>query len=87
MTDVSNFTAVVNVPSCSQQTHSSDYNSVDASNYTPDHADYYRGKLPVMLPGAIIGAICLIAAFFFLVWVSELCIWLPSPGVLGPRPS
>ena len=75
MTSVSNLTAVINVPSCSHQTHSSDYSSVDASNFTPDHGDYYRGKLPVMLPGAIIGVLCLIAAFLFLVWVSE-----PSPS-------
>lgn len=71
MTDASNLTTVVNVPGCSQRTHNSQYNLADASNYTPDHGDYYRGKLPVMLPGAIIGVICLIAAFLLLVWVSD----------------
>lgn len=70
MEDAQNST-FVNVPTCSQQTHSSQYSSVDASKYTPDHGDYYRGKLPTMLPGAIVGVICLIAASLFLVWVSE----------------
>lgn len=69
MTDVRNL-PVVNVPSCSHQTHSAHYSAVDAANYTPNNGSYYRGKLPVMLPGAIIGVICLIAALIFLVWVS-----------------
>lgn len=59
------------IPSCSQQTQYTQYNAADAAAYTPDHAAYYRHQVPVMLPGAIIGAVCLLAASAFLAWVSR----------------
>ena len=59
------------VPSCSQQAQYSQYAAADAAAYTPDHAAYYRHQVPVMLPGAIIGAVCLLAALAFLAWVSR----------------
>lgn len=58
------------IPSCSQQTHLSQYNTADAAAYDPEHGGYYAHKVPVMLPGAIIGAVCLVAALAFLLWVS-----------------
>lgn len=59
------------VPSCSQQAQFNQYNAADAAGYTPDRAGYYRHQVPVMLPGAIIGAVCLLAAVAFLAWVSR----------------
>lgn len=57
------------IPSCSQQTHLNQYNAADAAAYNPEHGGYYVYKVPVMLPGAIIGAVCLVAALAFLLWV------------------
>ena len=59
------------IPSCSQQTHLRQYNAADAAAYNPEHGGYYAHKVPVMLPGAIIGAICLVAALAFLLWVRQ----------------
>lgn len=59
------------VPSCSQQAQFNQYNAADAAGYTPDQAGYYSSRVPVMLPGAIIGAVCLLAALAFLGWVSR----------------
>ena len=59
------------VPSCSQQAQFDEFNAADAAGYTPDQANYYRHQVPVMLPGAIIGAVCLLAALAFLAWVSR----------------
>ena len=69
MTDVQS-QAVSYIPSCSQQTRLSQYNTADAAAYDPEHGGYYAHKVPVMLPGAILGAVCLVAALAFLLWVS-----------------
>lgn len=58
------------VPGCSQQAQYRQYVAADAVAFTPDAGSYYRHKVSVMLPGAIVGAVCLLAALAFLVWVS-----------------
>ena len=68
-----NTSVVSYIPSCSQQTHLSQYNAADAAAYDPEHGSYYAHKVPVMLPGAIFGAICLVTALAFLLWVRQLC--------------
>lgn len=59
------------IPSCSQQAQYSQYDAADAAAYTPDQSSYYQHQVPAMLPGAIIGAVCFLAALAFLGWVSE----------------
>ena len=59
------------IPSCSRQTHLNQYNAADAAAYNPEHGGYYAHKVPVTLPGAIIGAVCLVAALAFLLWVRQ----------------
>ena len=63
--------AVSYIPTCSQQTHLSEYNNADAAAYHPQQGSYYAHKVPTMLPGAIIGAICLVAALAYLLWVRK----------------
>ncbi|DBA96611.1 hypothetical protein WJX77_007202 [Trebouxia sp. C0004] len=86
------------IPSCSQQTHLNQYNVADAATYNPEHGGYYAHKVPVMLPGAIIGAVCLVAALAFLLWLLVLCcrpgtswkqrktkLWAPGTDKKGRR--
>ncbi|KAL3132610.1 hypothetical protein ABBQ32_009139 [Trebouxia sp. C0010 RCD-2024] len=61
------------VPGCSQQAQYRQYVAADAVAFTPDAGSYYRHKVSVMLPGAIVGAVCLLAALAFLVWLLVLC--------------
>ena len=58
------------VPTCSQRARYDQYDAADAAAFAPDTGSYYRRKVSVMLPGAIIGAVCLLVALLFLVWVS-----------------
>ena len=59
------------IPSCSQQAQYCQYDANGAAAFTPNHGSYFEHKVPVMLPGAIIGAVCLAAGLAFLSWVSQ----------------